>query len=28
RDNIYFARATHAGGILEGLRHYGFVGEA
>ena len=28
QDTLYFASATHAGGILEGLRHYGFVGEA
>ncbi|MBD3619749.1 MAG: sucrose-phosphate phosphatase [Chromatiales bacterium] len=28
QDKLYFASATHAGGILEGLRHYGFVGEA
>ncbi len=26
RDKIYFARAPYAGGILEGIRHYGFGG--
>lgn len=26
-EQIYFADATHAAGILEGIRHYGFAGE-
>jgi sucrose-phosphate synthase len=27
RDNIYFASSHYAGGILEGLKHYGFIEE-
>lgn len=26
RDSVYFARASHARGILEGIRHYDFLG--